>query len=81
MMTMTVIAIALIMLYSLWLTRRLFHVERQLIECNKRINILSEGVSLNRDKIMLSDIEQKQEMAVGELMREYKYYSWGNGQW
>ena len=30
---------------------------------------------------MLNDIEQKQEMAVGELIREYKYYSWGNEQW
>lgn len=79
-MVMIIIAI-LMMLYSLWLTRRLFQIERLLSEHNKRITILSEGVSLNRDKIMLSDIEQKQEMAVGELIREYKYYSWGNEQW
>lgn len=81
MMTMTVIAIALIMLYSLWLTKRLFQVERQLIEYSKRITILSKDVSQNKDKIMLKDVEREQEVVTEELIREYKYYSWGNEQW
>ena len=80
MMTMTIIT-ALIMLYSLWLTRKLFQVERMLFEYNKRITILSEAVNLNRDKIMLSDIERKPDTTAEELIREYKYYSWGNEQW
>ena len=77
-MTTMIIAVALIMLYSLWLTKRLFHVERQLIEYNKRITMLSKDVSQNKDKIMLKDIEQKQEATVEELIKAYKYYPRGN---
>lgn len=78
MMTMTVIAIALIMLYSLWLTKRLFQVERQLLEYGKRITLLSKDVNLNRDKIILSDIERKQEMVTEELLRGFNDYPRGN---
>lgn len=77
-MTTMIIAVALIMLYSLWLTKRLFYVERQLIEYNKRITMLSKDVSQNKDKIMLKDIEQKQEATVEELIKAYKYYPRGN---
>ena len=77
-MTTMIIAVALIMLYSLWLTKRLFHVERQLIEYSKRITILSKDVSQNKDKIMLKDIEQKQEGTAEELIKAYKYYPRGN---
>lgn len=78
MMMTTVIVAALIMLYSLWLTKRLFHVERQLAEYSKRIIILSKDVSQNRDKIMLKDIEQKQEGTAEELIKAYKHYPRGN---
>ena len=77
-MTIMVIVAALIMLYSLWLTRRLFQVERLLSEYNKRITILSEGISLNRDRIMLSDIERKQDRITEDLIREFECYSRGN---
>ena len=77
-MTTMIIAVALIMLYSLWLTRRLFQVERLLAEYNKRLTMLSEGVSQNRDKIMLKDIEQKQEVTVEELMKTLNNYPRGN---
>lgn len=76
--TIVVTVVALIMLYSLWLTRRLFQVERQLLEYNKRITILSESVNLNRDKIMLNNIERKQEVTVEELIGTFKDYSRGN---
>lgn len=78
MMMTTVIVAALIMLYSLWLTRRLFLVERQLIEHNKRITILSKDVSQNKDKIMLKDIERKQEVVTEELLGTFKDYPRGN---
>lgn len=77
-MTIMVIVTALMMLYSLWLTRRLFQVERLLSEYNKRITILSEGISLNRDKIMLNDIERKQEAMIEELIGGFKDYPRGN---
>ena len=77
-MTTIIIAVALIMLYSLWLTKRLFHVERQLIEYSKRITILSKDVSQTKDKIMLKDIERKQEVVAEELVKAYKYYPRGN---
>ena len=77
-MTIMIIVTVLIMLYSLWLTRRLFQVERLLSEYNKRITILSEGVSTNRDKIMLKDIERKQEVTVEELLGTFKDYPRGN---
>ena len=77
-MTIMIIVTVLIMLYSLWLTRRLFQVERLLSEYNKRITILSEGVSTNRDKIMLKDIERKQEMVTEELLGTFKDYPRGN---
>lgn len=73
-----IVTVALIMLYSLWLTKRLFQVEKLLFECSKRITILSEVVNLNRDKIMLSDIERKQEVTVEELMKAYRCYPRGN---
>lgn len=76
--TIIVTVVALIMLYSLWLTRRLFQVERQLLEYNKRITILSESVNLNRDKIMLNNIERKQEVTVEELIGTFKDYPRGN---
>ena len=76
--TIMVTVVALIMLYSLWLTRRLFQVERQLLEYNKRITILSEGVSINRDKIMLNNIERKQEVVTEELLGTFKDYPKGN---
>lgn len=78
MMMTTVIVTALIMLYSLWLTRRLFLVEKQLIEHNKRITILSKSVSTNRDKMMFKDIEQKQEGTAEELLGTFKDYPRGN---
>lgn len=77
-MTTMIIAVALIMLYSLWLTKRLFHVERQLAEYSKRIIILSKDVSQNRDKIMLKDIERKQEGTAEELLGTFKDYPRGN---
>lgn len=77
-MTTMIIAVALIMLYSLWLTKRLFHVERQLIEYSKRITTLSKDVSQNRDKIMLKDIERKQEVVTEELLGTFKDYPRGN---
>lgn len=77
-MTIMIIVTVLIMLYSLWLTRRLFQVERLLSEYNKRITILSEGVSTNRDKIMLKDIERKQEVVTEELLGTFKDYPRGN---
>ena len=77
-MTIMIIVTVLIMLYSLWLTRRLFQVERLLIEYNKRMTILSEGVSLNKDKIMLNDIERKQEATVEELIAGFKDYPRGD---
>lgn len=76
--TIIVTVVTLIMLYSLWLTRRLFQVERQLLEYNKRITILSESVNLNRDKIMLNNIERKQEVTVEELIGTFKDYPRGN---
>lgn len=76
--TIIVTVVALIMLYSLWLTRRLFQVERQLLEYNKRITILSESVNLNRDKIMLNNIERKQEVTIEELIGTFKDYPRGN---
>ena len=78
MMMTTVIVTALIMLYSLWLTKRLFEVERQLIEYSKRITILSKDVNQNRDKIMLKDIERKQEVVTEELLGTFKDYPRGN---
>lgn len=77
-MTTMIVAVALIMLYSLWLTKRLFHVERQLIEYSKRITTLSKDVSQNRDKIMLKDIERKQEVVTEELLGTFKDYPRGN---
>lgn len=76
--TIIVTVVTLIMLYSLWLTRRLFQVERQLLEYNKRITILSESVNLNRDKIMLNNIERKQEVTVEEFIGTFKDYPRGN---